>query len=79
MLVRQLAYEWGPDGIRCDCVSPGMTRTCRCGASPSPWTWPARSRSWRGPTAAYVTGVNLVVDGGLQTALLPTIRGLVGV
>ena len=27
MLVRQLAYEWGRDGIRCDCVSPGTTHT----------------------------------------------------
>jgi glucose 1-dehydrogenase len=27
MLMRQLAYEWGPDGIRCDCVSPGTTHT----------------------------------------------------
>lgn len=23
MLVKQLAFEWGPDGIRCNCVSPG--------------------------------------------------------
>ncbi|WBX84402.1 SDR family NAD(P)-dependent oxidoreductase [Sphingosinicella microcystinivorans] len=27
MLVRQLANEWGPDGIRCNCVSPGPTMT----------------------------------------------------
>ncbi len=25
MLIRQLAVEWGPDGIRCNCVSPGPT------------------------------------------------------
>lgn len=25
MLVQQMAYEWGPDGIRANCVSPGMT------------------------------------------------------
>lgn len=27
MLVRQLSVEWGPDGIRCNCVSPGPTLT----------------------------------------------------
>jgi NAD(P)-dependent dehydrogenase (short-subunit alcohol dehydrogenase family) len=27
MLVRTLAYEWGPDGIRCNCVSPGAVDT----------------------------------------------------
>ncbi len=27
MLVRQMAIEWGPDGIRCNCVSPGPTLT----------------------------------------------------
>ena len=27
MLVRQMALEWGPDGIRCNCVSPGPTYT----------------------------------------------------
>lgn len=27
MLVRQMANEWGPDGIRCNSVSPGPTMT----------------------------------------------------
>ena len=27
MLSRQLAYEWGPAGIRSNCVSPGLVRT----------------------------------------------------
>ena len=27
MLVRQLSIEWGPVGIRCNCVSPGSTHT----------------------------------------------------
>ncbi|MEM9357240.1 MAG: SDR family oxidoreductase [Pseudomonadota bacterium] len=27
MLSRQLAYEWGPRGVRSNCVSPGLVRT----------------------------------------------------
>lgn len=27
LLVKQLAFEWGPDGIRCNCVSPGTVYT----------------------------------------------------
>lgn len=27
MLSRQLAYEWGPMGVRSNCVSPGLVRT----------------------------------------------------
>lgn len=27
MLIRQLSDEWGPEGIRCNCVSPGATHT----------------------------------------------------
>ena len=27
MLIRQMAIEWGPDGIRCNSVSPGPTHT----------------------------------------------------
>jgi NAD(P)-dependent dehydrogenase (short-subunit alcohol dehydrogenase family) len=27
MLIKQMAYEWGPDGIRANAVSPGQTRS----------------------------------------------------
>jgi NAD(P)-dependent dehydrogenase (short-subunit alcohol dehydrogenase family) len=27
------------------------------------------------PQAAYITGVDLAVDGGVQTSLMPTLRG----
>lgn len=33
MLIRQMAAEWGPDGIRCNCVSPGPTHTSMTKAS----------------------------------------------
>ena len=94
MLIKQMAYEWGPDGIRCNCVSPGMIHT---GMTDQVYADPAR-RSERAShiplrrvgdpedvarvvaflastDAAYVTGVDLAVDGGVQTALMPTLRG----
>jgi NAD(P)-dependent dehydrogenase (short-subunit alcohol dehydrogenase family) len=95
MLVRQLAFEWGPDGIRCNCVSPGTVHTPMTDAV---YADPGR-RAERashiplrrvavaedlaaaiaflaGPDARYVSGVNLVVDGGLQTTLMPLARAL---
>jgi NAD(P)-dependent dehydrogenase (short-subunit alcohol dehydrogenase family) len=94
MLIRQLAYEWGPQRIRCNCVSPGMIHT---GMTDSVYADPVKraeramhiplQRVGRpedvarvvaflaGPEADYVTGVDLAVDGGVQTALMPTLRG----
>lgn len=93
MLTRQLAYEWGPDGIRCNCVSPGMVHTPM---TDHVYSDPERraEKASRVPLrrvgtpediatavaflassdASYITGANLAVDGGLQTALMPTIR-----
>lgn len=97
MLVRQLAYEWGREGIRCNCVSPGMVHTGLTDATYSnpeiraersarvplqrigaPEDIAAAVSFLTGPDAAYVTGVNLAVDGGLQTVLMPQLRGIVG-
>lgn len=94
MLVRQLAYEWGPDGIRCNCVSPGAVHT---GLTDAVYGNPAeRERRaanipirrigmpediaaaiafLAGPEAAYITGANLTVDGGLTNAFMPLSRG----
>ena len=95
MLVRQLAHEWGPDGIRCNCVSPGLTHT---GMTDATYSDPELRAERAGrvplrrvgepddiasvieflvsPGAAYVTGINVLVDGGLDTCLLPAVRGI---
>jgi glucose 1-dehydrogenase len=83
MMIKQMAVEWGGDGIRCNCVSPGSTLT--------PMTEKvyanAAERAKReraialhriaqpeetaeaiafllGPRASFISGVNLMVDGG---------------
>lgn len=88
MLVRQMAAEWGPDGIRCNCVSPGPTHTAMTKAS---YDDPAaRERRGQeiplgrvgkpedlakaihflaGPNAAFISGIDLPVDGGLSATL----------
>lgn len=92
MLMKQMAHEWGPDGIRCNCVSPGMIHTgmtdkvysdpvaravapgkYRCVASASPKT-SLTSSPFASSQAGYITGVDLAVDGGVQTSLMPTLR-----
>jgi NAD(P)-dependent dehydrogenase (short-subunit alcohol dehydrogenase family) len=89
MLIRQMALEWGPDGIRANCVSPGPTVT---GITAASYSDPERLDRRQaaiplgkvsvaddianaiqfliGPGASQITGHNLVVDGGLGTALM---------
>jgi NAD(P)-dependent dehydrogenase (short-subunit alcohol dehydrogenase family) len=90
MLVRQMALEWGPAGIRCNTVSPGSTHTGMTDAryadpaqrmaaaqrNPlrtvgSPENQAAAIAFLVGPDAAYITGIDLLVDGGLCTMLMP--------
>jgi len=90
MLVRQMALEWGPDGIRCNTVSPGSTHTAMTEARYSdpvqraaaaqrnplhavglPENQAAAIAFLLSPDAAYITGVDLLVDGGLATMLMP--------
>ena len=90
MLIRQLAYELGPQGIRCNCVSPGTTRTgindfllsddrvraAREALLPlrrvgQPEDLANAIAFLAGPDAAYITGVDLLVDGGLNAMLMP--------
>lgn len=90
MLMAQLALEWGPDGIRSNCVSPGTVMT---GLNDHIYADPANrdSRAARiplgrlgtprdiaevihfllRPEAAFVSGVDLMVDGGADRMLMP--------
>lgn len=90
MLVRQLACDWGPDGIRCNTVSPGSTHTGMTDARYSdplqrdaaaqrnplrmvgaPEHQAALISFLAGPDAAYITGIDVIADGGLSTMLMP--------
>lgn len=90
MLVQQMAVEWGPDGIRCNCVSPGPTLTpMTAGAYSDPKMRQQRESNiplrrlaeprdianaiafLMSPQGAYISGVNLLVDGGMSQCLMP--------
>jgi NAD(P)-dependent dehydrogenase (short-subunit alcohol dehydrogenase family) len=90
MLVQQLAVDFGPDGIRCNTVSPGSTHTAMTDArysdpvqraaaaqrNPlrmigSPENQAAAICFLASSAAAYITGTDLLVDGGLGTMLMP--------
>jgi NAD(P)-dependent dehydrogenase (short-subunit alcohol dehydrogenase family) len=89
MLSRQLAYEWGPNGIRSNTLSPGLIRTplseafyqdedvklrreaiipARRIATPEDMADVALFLASR--RSSYVSGQDIVVDGGLSQALM---------
>jgi NAD(P)-dependent dehydrogenase (short-subunit alcohol dehydrogenase family) len=89
MLVRQLANEWGRDGIRVNSVSPGPTLTglTRTGYSNEelrrqreaslplgrigkPGDIAAAILFLLSAEARNITGIDLLVDGGLSTTLM---------
>ena len=89
MLSRQLAQEWGPRGVRSNCVSPGLVRTPLSEAFYADPDVKARRESMvplrriatpqdmadaalflASPRASYVTGQEILVDGGLSQALM---------
>ena len=93
MLIKQMAYEFGPDGIRCNCVSPGTIYTGMTGTvygNPAVRAERASHIPLRrvglpedvasailflaSPAAGYITGVDLLVDGGISTGLMPMLR-----
>ncbi|MEA3178817.1 MAG: hypothetical protein QOI59_2340 [Gammaproteobacteria bacterium] len=90
MLIQQMAVEWGPDGIRCNCVSPGPTLTPMTAVAYSdPKLKQQRENNiplrrlgrpedianaiafLMSPEGAYISGVNLMVDGGMSQCLMP--------
>lgn len=90
MLMTQLAVEWGPDGIRCNSVSPGtvvtginahvyadadkvQTRASRIPLRRLGAPEEIAEVIWflAQPQAAYVSGVDLLVDGGANANLMP--------
>lgn len=89
MMSRQLAYEWGPRGVRSNCISPGLVMTpmsepfyadpkvkerreamvpLRRIAAPADMADVALFLA--SERASYVTGQDIVVDGGLSQSLM---------
>jgi len=95
MLVRQLAQEWAKDGVRVNCVSPGLVRTPLTQAVyDSPEAKSAREALiplnrvaeadadmagivafLLSREAGYITGQNILVDGGLLDSIQTHIVG----
>ncbi len=90
MLTRLMAQEWGGDGIRVNCVSPGMVLTPMTEQAYADAEFKARreamvpvgyiadpARDIAGVVAfllsedaAYMTGQNVVADGGMTDSVL---------
>lgn len=89
MLSRQLAFEWGPEGVRSNVVSPGLVRTpmsepfyqapgvleARENAVPlrriaTPGDMADVTLFLLSDRSSYVTGQEVVVDGGFGTGLM---------
>lgn len=93
MLTRLIAQEWADDGIRANCVSPGMVLTPMTAQAYADAEFKRRRENFAplrriadpltdiagvvafllGPDAAYCSGQNIVVDGGLTDSVLRTL------
>lgn len=89
MLSRQLAYEWGPKGIRSNTLSPGLVRTpmsetfyrdadvkarreamVPLGRISTPEDMADVALFLASQRSSYVSGQDIVVDGGLSQSLM---------
>lgn len=90
MLTRLIAQEWADDGIRANCVSPGLVLTPMTEQAYADADFKRRREAFvpqrriadptadiagvvaflLGPDAAYCSGQNIVVDGGLTDSVL---------
>ena len=97
MMMRQLSIEWGPDGIRCNTVSPGPTYTPMTAAGyddkarreQREANIPLRKLGTAeevanailfliGPHASHISGIDVLVDGGMSNMLMPASGGGTG-
>jgi NAD(P)-dependent dehydrogenase (short-subunit alcohol dehydrogenase family) len=87
-IVRQMAVEWGADGIRCNCISPSATatplylktvdeselkrraETLPLGRLGMPEDMANVIAFLLGPESGFITGVNVMVDGGMSANLI---------
>jgi NAD(P)-dependent dehydrogenase (short-subunit alcohol dehydrogenase family) len=85
-LCRQLALEWAPDAVRVNTISPGLVSTPRSpkitagriiplGRAGVPEDIAAAVAFLASPAAAYITGQDIVIDGGLSAAGLAASLG----
>lgn len=89
MMSRQLAHEWGPRGVRSNCVSPGLVLTPMSAAFYADPEVKAKREAMvplrriaapgdiadvalflASDRAGYVTGQDIVADGGLSQTLM---------
>lgn len=95
MLIKEMALEWGPDGIRCNSVSPGPTTTGLTEGVFNDRSDPKQRATIElresnlplrkigrpdevaqailflsSPAASQITGIDLLVDGGMSVVLM---------